>query len=199
MYREMIELPYGVSGGPLRDFHPTPQFVMGRRSYPIAIGPTPDWQRSDVVVDNGWGSAALWDQTSYSVYEFPTPPPPAPTQFPLRVPRIGPCGEGAPTYFTPAPGTPFPFQQNPCTFPDWEAPDPMLGGIVEVEEAAADMFLNWVYWKNYGTAFLDTLWRFDRSNGNCYPNGCTDPHGSGQARAEWMDQTMTTLFIAFGW
>lgn len=75
----------------------------------------------------------------------------------------------------------------------------MLGGIVEVEEAAADMFLNWVYWKNYGTAFLDTLWRFDRSNGNCYPNGCTDPHGSGQARAEWMDQAMTTLFVAFDW
>jgi hypothetical protein len=72
-----------------------------------------------------------------------------------------------------------------------------VGGITEVEEAAADMFLNWVYWENYGdsAAFMDQLWR----SSSCYPNGCNDPGASGRARSEWMDETMTALFTEFGW
>jgi hypothetical protein len=116
----------------------------------------------------------------------------------LRVPKIGPCGPGAPSLPV-INANPFDFQQNPCTFPNWEASDPVVGPVTEIEEAAADMFLNWVYWKNYGSAFLDNFWRFNRSNGNCYANGCSDSDGSGQARAEWMEQTMTTLFNTFNW
>jgi len=171
-----------------------PQIVMGYRTYNLAVGLRSDWQRSDVVIDNGWGSAALWDQTSYSIFQFDSPPPPTPTSYPVQIPRIGPCGDGAPTYFTPPPGTPFPFQQNPCTFASWEAIS-SLGNIAEIEEAATDMFLNWVFWKTQGSAFFDVIWR----SSSCYPNGCQDVGLSGLVRSEWMNSTVTTLFNQFGW
>ncbi len=193
-YSAMVEIP-SSGGGSLRDLAPTPNFVMGPRSYNLERGPSDDWQRSNVLTDNGWGSAGLWNQGSYYTYDFPEPPAPTPTLFPLMVPQIGPCGEGAPSLPV-ANGPPFPFQQNPCTFPNWETTDP-VGPITEVEEAAADMFLNWVYWKNYGsgTAFLDQIWR----SSDCYPNGCPDSGLSGQARSTWMNGTMSTIFAQFGW
>jgi hypothetical protein len=177
--------------------------IMGFQRYSLEnLGTRSDWQRSRVFDDNGWGSAALWNQTSYYVYQVVPPPTPSPTYFPLYIPRVGPCGPGAPTTLltptgTPSSGTPFPFQQNPCNFPDWETTDP-VGFNTEIEEAAADMFLNWIYWKNFPgqtSGFLDRLWR----DGNCYPSGCPDPGASGQARAEWMNQTMTALYTQFGW
>src|SRR5690606_14248776 len=132
-----------------------------------------DWQRSDIDTDNGWGSAGLWDQSYYGPCALQPPlvsaGTPTPTPQPRYIPRLGPCGEGAPTPQPLAPGNPFPFQQTPCTFPSWLLPSGSLGRVVEVEEAAADMFLNWVYWKNYGdeTAFRDRLWRFSGGM-NCY-------------------------------
>lgn len=188
----MIENP-GPNGGSLYDLAATPNFVMGSRSYNLVRGPSTDWQRSNVIVDNGWGSAALWDQTSYYIYAFPEPPSPTPTAFPFHVPQIGPCGLGAPSLPVPN-SAPFPFQQNPCTFPNWEASDP-VGHITEIVEAAADMFLNWVYWKNYGIGFLNELWR----SAGCYPNGCPDAGLSGQVRGEWMDNVITNLSIEFSW
>jgi hypothetical protein len=34
-----------------------------------------------------------------------------------------------------------------------------MGGVVEIEEAAADMFLNWVYRRTETGGFSNTLWR----------------------------------------
>ncbi len=88
-------------------------FVMGPRNIPINARTLSDWQRSDYILDNGWGSAAQWNQTS--VYEYPAPavPPMTPTGFPIRIPAIGPCGAGAPTNIPPVLGTPFPFPSVP--------------------------------------------------------------------------------------
>ncbi|MDX2161771.1 MAG: hypothetical protein SF162_10635 [bacterium] len=189
-----VESPV-VGGGSLRNLAPTPGFIMGSRTYSLSRGISTDWQRSSVITDNGWGSAALWNQQSYYRYNFPEPPPLTPTAFPLLVPQIGPCGEGVPT-LPPVNDIPFPFQQNPCTIPDWETLS-IEGEITEIEEAAADMFLNWVYWKTVSvpSGFADTLWR----SSTCYPNGCADPGQSGEARSVWMDQTMSELFTEFGW
>jgi hypothetical protein len=182
------------NGNILTDFSPTPTFVMGPRGYNLVRGQSQDWQRSNVVSDNGWGSAGLWDQTSIATYQFPTTTP-GTQPAPLVVPQIGPCGPGAPPLPVAA-GTPFPFQQNPCTFADWEEVDD-VGTITEIEEAAADMFLNWVYWKNYGdsVSFRNYRWR----SSTCYPDGCPDTGQSGQARSNWMNQTMAELFIEFNW
>jgi len=192
-YLMQLAYPNGQGGGPLRD--PNGVLVIGAIGYNLRIGSRIDWQRSDLIRDNGWGSAAQWDQVSYYSYDFPIPPTGTPTAIPLYVPKIGPCGEGVPTLPAPV-GTPFAFQQNPCTFPNWEASS-TTGSITEIEEAASDMFLNWVYYKNYGnsTAFLDKLWR----SSTCYFNGCSDPGLSGQIRSNWMNTTMTTLFTQFGW
>jgi hypothetical protein len=192
-YLSITENPGGANV-PLRDS--ASKFVMGYRGYVLAIGTRTDWQRSDVITDNGWGSAALWDQISYYTYNFPNPPAPTPTPLPLSVPRIGPCGPGAPAGLPVINQNPYPFQQNPCTFPNWETTDP-AGAITEIEEAAADMFLNWVYRKNSSAppGFIDNLWR----SSTCYPNGCADSGLSGQARTTWMNQKMTDLFTEFGW
>jgi hypothetical protein len=191
-----VEYPNGTSGGALQDLDVDPNHVMGHRGYVLAIDNQDDWQRSDVIIDNGWGSAGLWDETSYFIYSFPSPPPPTPTRFPLRVPKIGPCGPGSPTLPV-INDDPFNFQQNPCTFPNWEAVNP-TGPLTEIEEGAADMFLNWVYWKNYGNsvAFQNQLWR----SSTCYPSGCNDSAGmSGDVRSDWMDNTISDLFIQFNW
>jgi hypothetical protein len=57
-YLTAIEIPGGNSQGQLVDVASTPNFVMGPRGYILKIGPRNDWQRSDVIKDNGWGSAA---------------------------------------------------------------------------------------------------------------------------------------------
>lgn len=193
-----VERPNGpANNSPLRTASQI--HVMGSRGYPLAGLNGQDWQRSDIFIDNGWGSAAQWDQQTYfGPYDFVPPPAPTPTLSPLNVPNVGPCGEGAPTTIWMPNATPFPLQQNPCTFPNWESTATDVGRVAEIEEAAADMFLNWVYFKisNGQTGFGDTRWR----GGNCYPNGCPDiAEQPGQVRANWMNQTMTTLFTQFGW
>jgi len=200
-FRDLVGAPAGPG---VALFTPSSLFVIGPRTILIDVGELSDWQRSDHVLDNGWGSAAQWDEVTYYEYNAPTVPPPTPTQFPIRIPAIGPCGDGAPSNLPPLAGTPFPFQQNPCTFSDEYAQSPE-GLVTEIEEAAADMFLNWVYWKNYPaanpTGFLDVRWRYESyfTSGYCYPTGCPDDDESGQTRQTWMESTMTDLFTTFGW
>jgi hypothetical protein len=143
-----------------------------------------DWSRDGRYLAYGTADGyALADAIAYLPTATPTITP-SPTPQPSATPLPPPIG------------TPFPFQQNPCTFPSWLLEPGSLGRIVEVEEAAADMFLNWVYWRNdTQVAFSDMLWR----SAACYPDGCPDPGLSGQARSTWMDQTMADLFTEFRW
>jgi len=203
-YEDAITIP--EADGRLDDLEG--DLVFGLRSYNVFIGGVldrlEDWQRSDVVTDNGWGSAARWLQTptppSYDIYHFPTytpPPPSSPTPnftpFPVRIPRIGPCDSvRVPIEFPIVDAPPGNFQQNPCTYSN--ASDVWQPYDVEVEEAAADMFLNWVYWVNETGGFSDTDWRF-QDNTPCYlqPAGCSDAGQSGQKRADWMSTQMATM------
>jgi hypothetical protein len=179
-YRNFIDVP------PLLDA--LDRFLMGSRSYNLTEGNRFDWQRSDVQIDSGWGSAALWDGSYLGPYTLTTPPP-------LYIPNIGPCGEGVPSQPTVS-GAPFDFQQNPCTYPSWllaMTPEGK-GNITELEEAAADMFLNWVYSINGSGGFSNYQWRATRSATPCYPNGCPNPIGlPGDARRTRMGQIMGTL------
>jgi hypothetical protein len=169
---------------------------MGPRSYNLQGNDGRDWQRSDITTDNGWGSAGQWDGSYFGPYEFAPLPVGTPTRAPLYVHNLGPCGENAPPGIVIPDVTPFPFQQNPCTFPNWITPS-TEAQIEEFEEAAADMFLNWVYRKNYGAsiAFRNQLWR----SSNCYFAGCPDQNSAGTARFNWMESTMSALFTEFSW
>ncbi|MDX2140947.1 MAG: carbohydrate-binding protein, partial [Chloroflexota bacterium] len=176
------------TSGQLRDSNN--QFVIGRRTVNFNGDPYPDWARSQrftipANIDNGWGSAAA----------FP-----------------GRCdGRAGHTFNAAAPPR---FQQNACDIQPWlysQAPynDPNLTRIqdVEVEEAAADMFLNWVYRRTTaGTligvwqGFQNRLWENDY-NGNPCPasSGCSDPGNSGDARYFHMNRVMRELQLQFGW
>ena len=194
-YLTRIGDPDGNTSSLNRLLNSSSDFVMGVRGYTLLSGAVTDWQRSDPDTDNGWGSAGLWDtQSYYGPYQLQPPPVGAGTPTPIpqqrSIPKLGPCGDGAPTPQPTAMGSPFTFQQNPCTFPSWLIAPGSLGNVLEVEEAAADMFLNWTY-----SSFNDQLWR----GNNCYSNGCNDSGLSGQARNQWMDTQMSQLFIEFGW
>jgi hypothetical protein len=199
LYLARIESPNGP-GQAL--FNSESLFVMGPRQLNTEQGTLSDWQRSDYVLDNGWGSAAQWNPSQYDEYPAPAVPQPTPTGFPIRIPRIGPCGDGAPIGLPPLNRTPYPLQQNPCTFSDGMAASP-TGLVTEIEEAAADMFLNWVYWRNNpDEGFQDLRWRYQSytSGTICNPStGCSDLGLSGQARSTWMNQTMRDLFNEFNW
>jgi hypothetical protein len=179
-YFGRVENPEGANQ-PLRDYQN--QFVTGPRGwFDENNNPQTDWQRSDRITDNGWGSAAL-------------------------IP--GPC-DGS---IIPPPGAPFPFQQNPCEVDSWLYSPGSPVRIAEVEEAAADMFLNWVYrmttydyTTNTWEGFLNALWRNHESPPNsgiilqCYPDGCSDEMGyPGDSRFEWMWNVLDELFAAYGW
>lgn len=80
---------------------------------------------------------------------------------------------------------PFDFQQNPCD-------DQVMKSSREIEEAGADMFLNWVYPSD---GFLNNFW-----TGHCYPSGCGDEgHLTGTTRRNWMNQAMTMIFTNRSW
>jgi len=206
VFRSNVEYPNGSGQLGLRIGNVN---VLGYRSYTGLVGgDQTDWQRSDVLIDNGWGDAALWDGNYRYRYDFatqvpdqvglstPTPTPRA-TALPVFIPAIGPCNTGSPTDLPIVNANFFPFQQNPCTFPNWIVSDVSTGKTVEIEEAVADMFLNWVFWKNSQgqEGFQNELWR----GGTCYPNGCNDPANSGNVRSAWMDATMIQLFVTFSW
>lgn len=83
---------------------------------------------------------------------------------------------------------PFNYQQNPCD-------DQAIKSSLEVEEAGADMFLNWVYRKVTPNGFLNNFW-----TGACYPGGCSDEgHLTGDSRMNWMNQAITTIFSNRSW
>lgn len=92
-----------------------------------------------------------------------------------------------------------PFQQDPLEF--FGTTDT----TAQVDETAADMFLNWVYRKFtdtfgvfYTTApgtwqgFLNVSWRNNSS-------ATTDDNFPGDARYEWMNNVMAQIFSLKGW
>lgn len=195
-YRERIRVP-SAGGSALLTIDGT--FLMGPRTLSTGSGSISDWQRSHFLLDQGWGSAAQWNRTGTPSSYWDEYPASSPGGYPVQIPRIGPCDSNMPISFLPLLGTPFPYQQNPCTYSDQVAP----GLDYEIEEAAADMFLNWVYWKiSPGvTGFRDYRWRRSTMNSgvDCYPNGCHDPEEPGQRRGTWMDGVMLDMFTQFGW
>lgn len=72
-----VDKPFGENGDPtVVDALGTP--ILGKRGYVLAEGSKTDWQRSNVISDNGWGSAAVWEVGQYWVFEFPSSPGVAP-------------------------------------------------------------------------------------------------------------------------
>ncbi|MCI0709256.1 MAG: hypothetical protein L0154_03755, partial [Chloroflexi bacterium] len=92
----------------------------------------------------------------------------------------------------------------------------------QIDEAAADMFLNWTYRKidpnspiTYETAplpgnwqgFINASWRPDPQNPHYQQNnlcvseltGCMDGTYPGDARDRWMNELMTTIFAQSQW
>ncbi len=75
---------------------------------------------------------------------------------------------------------PFNFQQNPCD-------NKLTQTLTEIDEAAADFFLNWVYAKVNSGGFEDMIWT-DSGTQVCYFLGCNDNgRQTGIARMNWMD------------
>ncbi len=66
---------------------------------------------------------------------------------------------------------------------------------VQMDEAAADHFLNWTYSKIYQGGFADINWGQDGCNIASPPQTCIDPSLPGQNRLRWMNITMTELII----
>lgn len=121
--------------------------------------------------------------------------------------------------------SPTDFQQNPCTFHEWLAEKATLyallfeGGniqdakLTELDEAGADMFLNWVYRSLNQGGFENASW-----SSNCMaavagtpppynplPDICedgvsvTEGNGPGDDRWNWMETRMGEFFAYFGW
>lgn len=165
---------------------PTPEYVSAS-----------NWQRGN----RGWGSGS--DLFTAPVYADVRPlreQLPLPTYPPLQSADIfvGPCGIGTGST---GPGLPTDFQQNPCQVKNWvvqhpewyEGEFPDLGStdieIVEIDETAADMLLNWTYWQIGG--FKDLIWT---SAAQVETNAQIDTFGSGEIRYNWMNCAMTRLW-----
>jgi hypothetical protein len=78
---------------------------------------------------------------------------------------------------------------------------PYEAGEDHFDETAADMFLNWVY-----TAFQDISWSpradvaLNTQDGACVnSNGCPDWRQPGEARSNWMNNTMSQILSSHGW
>jgi predicted outer membrane repeat protein len=101
----------------------------------------------------------------------------------------GERGWGSQTLPLPNPSN---FQQNPFAVVDANATQDDKNK--EIDEAAADMFLNWVYKKLGQGGFQDTSWI-----GTCNdtPIGCPDEGTSGTVRSNWMNDTLTYLISAY--
>jgi hypothetical protein len=86
------------------------------------------------------------------------------------------------------------FQQNPCN---------QTGlGIEEVEEAAADMFLNWAYQKQGEGGFLNCTWDTVGANLNIcvdLPDGNDGELRTGDVRFDWMTPAMASIFTQRTW
>jgi hypothetical protein len=154
---------------------------------PNSLAEFPDWERGN----RGWGSGAI----SYSDPKWSerlgqgTLPPP-------DFVWIGPCGNAATEI-------PTNFQQNPCYLKNWVVqnrtiynPEPpqlaaltdeeigKLAGI-EIEETAADMFLNWSYRRLNLGGFENLQW-INKTD--------SIPDPSGDVRHDWMNCAMVVIF-----
>jgi hypothetical protein len=90
------------------------------------------------------------------------------------------------------------FQQNPCDIVDSQYPFAQNGPlrVTEIEEAAADMFLNWVYKAQGNGGFLNRDWS------GCLPAGCDDlvtGDVTGDTRMNWMSSTLSSIFANSQW
>lgn len=90
------------------------------------------------------------------------------------------------------------FQQNPCQVKDWRAIGDEKG--TEIEETAADMFLNWVYWSIEVSDPISQNTGFENIRWSSPTQGTEDNiRLPGDVRSDWMNQTMIELFNNLGW
>lgn len=120
-------------------------------------------------------------------------------------PYPGPCGESTIV------GLPEDFQQNPCHVLDWVAAvsDVAYGGessetleVIELEEAGADMFLNWAYRILNEGGFENASWPIGCTEATeCLDNRGITPgsDGPGDDRYNWMSNIMTAFFDYYAW
>ncbi len=180
---------------------------------PIPPATASNWQRGH----RGWGSGA--DRPAIPKCRRNSVPSEVtnidPLCFPLGLPfyealergdvLVGPCAAGLDSGATI--GVPTRFQQNPCHVNNWmlQYPGWYTGGIdevpllgdtsaklqlIEIEETAGDMFLNWVYYidgTSEDSGFVNLIW----SNKT---ESTLDTIPSGNARNNWMNCSMTRLF-----
>ena len=115
--------------------------------------------------------------------------------------RFGACGNASGGYEITD------FQQNPCVIYEWvlnaandESVDDLT--VVELEEAGADMFLNWVYRAvedNTSAAFGDNTSLQQEPTGRQF-TGCTvTPSGHGDDRFCWMQENLRLFFQYYSW
>jgi hypothetical protein len=95
-------------------------------------------------------------------------------------------------------GVPTNFQQNPYQYQCNSSPCNDTDAIAEIEEAASDMFLNWIYKTLDQGGFPNISWR-DTATETCSTNGCVDNSSSGDIRYEWMEETIKKLFELYSW
>ncbi len=129
-------------------------------------------------------------------------------------PSFGPCDDDASSDFLPTE-----FQQNPCAAYIWielvrqntTPDDEMITTLstIELSEAAADMFLNWVYRTNNLGGFQNMSWPI-KGQGTMdtlpipnleilLPNSFPVPRqGPGDDRFYWMNSTMQQFFVYYG-
>jgi hypothetical protein len=92
------------------------------------------------------------------------------------------------------------FQQNSTTVEGWAVAPANACRTTEVDEATADMFLNWVYRKTGADsrAFQNRNWSEGGDDTTC--TDCEDPEGRpGDRRFEWMEEQMPAIFSQRGW
>jgi len=87
------------------------------------------------------------------------------------------------------------FQQDSFTVEEWAFASGSIQRQEEIDEAAADMFLNWVYRKvtNGDEGFKNISWL--TSAGCNTSSGCDDAtRRPGDARFDWIESTMSSIF-----
>lgn len=109
----------------------------------------------------------------------------------------GPCGNVPPGQPVPLPTD---FQQNPCQVADYLMIVTNDERTTELEETAADKYLNWVYrWhaQTVTTAPSGFL-EFDWETPQCAA-GCADSSNPGTSRFEWMNCALDVIWNKYQW
>jgi hypothetical protein len=94
------------------------------------------------------------------------------------------------------------FQQNSFAAESWAVPPGGAILVQEVDEATADMFLNWVYRHLFGTStgFKNQSWQGIPCLGSAVQGTDDSDRTPGDRRYEWMQEEMQLLFQAnVGW